>query len=76
MQIKYEEANDWDFSIEGKRQAKRMFELSEKIKKEGFNVIADFICPTPEARETFEADYSNLADTIKKVGFEDTNSLL
>ena len=70
------EANDWDFSIEGrKRQAKRMFELSEKIKKEGFNVIADFICPTPEARETFKADYVIWVDTIKKGRFEDTNSL-
>ena len=38
-------ANDWDFSEEGrKRQAKRMSEAALKIKSEGNNVIADFIC--------------------------------
>ena len=39
-------ANDWDFSVEGrKRQAKRMSEAAIKLKNEGNNVIADFICP-------------------------------
>ncbi len=51
-------ANDWDFSEEGrKRQARRMSDAALKIKKEGNNVIADFICPTPAARELFPADY-------------------
>ena len=44
-------AEDWDFSEEGrKRQAKRMADLARKKKQEGHYVIADFICPTPEAR--------------------------
>jgi adenylylsulfate kinase len=48
------EANDWDFSEEGrKRQSKRMADFAIKLKKEGNNVIADFICPTPEARALF-----------------------
>ena len=48
-------ANDWDFSEEGRtRQAKRMSEAALKIKSEGNNVIADFICPTPEARNCFQ----------------------
>jgi len=48
-------ANDWDFSEEGRtRQAKRMSEAALKIKSEGNNVIADFICPTPEARKLFQ----------------------
>ena len=52
------EANDWDFSEEGrKRQAKRMSDFALKLKNEGNNVIADFICPTPEARKLFPADY-------------------
>ncbi len=69
-------ANDWDFSEEGrKRQAKRMSEAALKIKKEGNNVIADFICPTPEARELFPADYTVWVDTIKEGRFEDTNQM-
>ncbi len=69
-------ANDWDFSEEGrKRQAKRMSEAALKIKKEGNNVIADFICPTPEARELFPADYTVWVNTIKEGRFEDTNQM-
>ncbi len=69
-------ANDWDFSEEGrKRQAKRMSDAALKIKKEGNNVIADFICPTPEARKLFPADYIIWVDTIKAGRFEDTNQM-
>ena len=69
-------ANDWDFSEEGrKRQAKRMSDAALKIKKEGNNVIADFICPTPEARDLFPADYIVWVDTIKEGRFEDTNQM-
>ena len=69
-------ANDWDFSEEGrKRQAKRMSDEALKIKKEGNNVIADFICPTPEARSLFPADYIVWVDTIKAGRFEDTNQM-
>ena len=70
------EANDWDFSEEGrKRQAKRMAEFAKKLKVEGNNVIADFICPTPEARSLFPADYIIWIDTIKKGRFDDTNKM-
>ena len=49
-------AKDWDFSAEGrKRQAKRMADFALKLKSDGNNVIADFICPTPEARKLFPA---------------------
>ena len=68
--------NDWDFSEEArKRQAKRMSDLADKIKNEGNNVIADFICPTHEARSLFNADYIIWVDTIKKGRFEDTNAM-
>ena len=69
-------ANDWDFSEEGrKRQARRMSDAAIKIKKEGNNVIADFICPTPASRELFPADYIIWVDTIKEGRFEDTNQM-
>ena len=69
-------ANDWDFSEEGrKRQAKIMSDSAFKIKSEGSNVIADFICPTTEARKLFPADYIVWVDTIKKGRFEDTNQM-
>jgi len=69
-------ANDWDFSEEGrKRQSKRMAEAALKIKNEGNNVIADFICPTHEARKLFPADYTVWVDTIQKGRFEDTNQM-
>ena len=67
-------ANDWDFSEEGRtRQAKRMADLALKLKTDGNYVIADFICPTPEARKLFPADYVIWVDTIKEGRFEDTN---
>ena len=69
-------ANDWDFSEEGRtRQAKRMADEALKLKSEGNNVIADFICPTPEARKLFPADYIIWVDTIKEGRFEDTNQM-
>jgi adenylylsulfate kinase len=70
------EANDWDFSEEGrKRQSKRMAEFALKLKKEGNNVIADFICPTPQARALFPSDYIIWVDTIKEGRFDDTNKM-
>ena len=70
------EANDWDFSEEGrKRQAKRMADFALKLKNEGNYVVADFICPTPEARSLFPADYIIWVDTIKEGRFEDTNQM-
>ena len=69
-------ANDWDFSEGGrKRQAKRMAEFALKLKEEGNNVIADFICPTPEARALFPADFIIWVDTIKEGRFDDTNKM-
>ncbi len=70
------EANDWDFSPEGRtRQAKRMWDKAQEFKKQGNNVVADFVCPTPAARELFPADYVIWMDTIKEGRFEDTNKM-
>jgi adenylylsulfate kinase len=66
--------NDWDFSTEGRlRQSQRMRELADQSSAEF--VIADFIAPLPEMRETYSADYIIWVDTIKEGRFEDTNKL-
>ena len=66
-------ANDWDFSEEGrKRQAKRMADFALELKNQGNYVVADFICPTPEARKIFPADFVIWVDTIKEGRFDDT----
>lgn len=66
--------DDWDFSIEGRiRQSKRMRELADAM---GLDyVICDFVCPLPEMRENFAADWTVWVDTIKEGRFEDTNKL-
>jgi adenylylsulfate kinase len=70
------EANDWDFSEEGRRrQAKRMADFAKKLKDDGNYVVADFVCPTPKARDLFPADFVVWVDTIKKGRFEDTNKM-
>ncbi len=70
------QANDWDFSEEGrKRQAKRMADFALNLKQKGNFVVADFICPTPEARALFPADFVIWVDTIKEGRFDDTNKM-
>ena len=70
------EANDWDFSEEGrKRQANRMSNLAKKFLEEGKTVVADFVCPTPEARKLFNPDFVIWVDTIESGRFEDTNKM-
>ena len=76
MCIRDRSENDWDFSEKGReRQAKRMADLADKYKKEGHYVVADFICPTPKARELFNADFLIWVDTIKKGRYDDTNQM-
>jgi adenylylsulfate kinase len=71
-----EEANDWDFTIEGRdRQANRMRLLAYQATSENRNVIADFVCPTKWNRKEFDADYTIWMNTIKQGRFEDTNKL-
>ena len=70
------EANDWDFSEEGRtRQAKRMADFALKLKEDGNYVVADFVCPTPAARALFPADFIIWVDTIKEGRFDDTNKM-
>ena len=71
-----EMANDWDFSDEGrKRQSKRMRTFADFEKHFNRIVVCDFVCPTKETRENFNADIVIWMDTIKEGRFEDTNKL-
>jgi adenylylsulfate kinase len=69
-----EQYNDWDFSPEGRlRQVTRMRELSD-LSDVDFS-ICDFVCPTQELRDVFDADVIIWMDTIKEGRFNDTNKL-
>lgn len=71
-----EEANDWDFSDEGRaRQNARMKRLAEEVEAEGKLAICDFVCPTRQGRIDFGADYQVFVDTIEEGRFEDTNKV-
>ena len=71
-----EEYNDWDFSPEGRiRQAQRMKYIADGVVRAGRICVADFVCPTDQAREEFGADFTVWMDTIKEGRFEDTNKM-
>ena len=71
-----EQYDDWDFSLQGRiRQAQRMRYICDGIVRAGGTAIADFVCPTDQARIEFDADYTVWMDTIKKGRFEDTNKM-
>ena len=70
------EYDDWDFTPEGRiRQANRMRYISDGIVMAGKTAIADFICPTREARMQFDPDYIVWLDTIKRGRYDDTNKM-
>ena len=57
--------DDWDFSHEGRiRQSKRMRDLADSYDCD--YVICDFVCPLPEMRNNFKADWTVWIDTIDK----------
>jgi adenylylsulfate kinase len=69
-----EEYNDWDFSYEGRiRQSKRMREMADRMECD--YVICDFICPFPEMRDNFDANWTVWVDTISEGRFADTNAV-
>lgn len=68
--------DDWDFTPEGRmRQANRMRHLSDGVVMAGKIAVTDFVCPTEEARQAFDPDYTVWMDTIKEGRFEDTNKM-
>jgi len=67
---------DLGFSTDDRvEQARRLGHLCGIASKWGNTSIADFVCPTPECREAFGADFVVWMDTIKASRFEDTNSI-
>lgn len=69
-------ANDWEFSEEGRiRQARRMLNLANYEKAQGFTVICDFVCPTALHRYIFDADFTIWLNTIQRSKYDDTNHL-
>ena len=70
------EYNDWDFSAEGRGDRQnRMRDLAKKLRDEGNYVVADFVCPTKEARKLFGADFTIWMDTIEKGRFDDKSNV-
>ena len=68
--------NDWDFSDQGRvRQSSRMKTYADFEKSHGRLVICDFVCPTKETQQMFDADFTVWMDTIKEGRFENTNRL-
>ena len=71
-----EQYNDWDFTTEGRlRQAHRMRYLADGIELSGKIAVADFVCPTEELRNLFNADYTIWMDTIREGRYADTNAI-
>ena len=68
--------NDWDFSPEGRiRQAQRMRHLADGVVLAGKIAIADFVCPTEQARLQFAPNYTVWMDTIEEGRYQDTNAM-
>ena len=68
------EVDDWDFSEAGRqRQAIRMRAIADRAVAAGFTIICDFVCPTRELRELFDADITIWLDTIPRGRYADTN---
>ena len=69
--------DDWDFSEEGrKRQAHRMREFAESdVLDNTKHTICDFVAPTEELRNIYNADITIWMDTIKSGRYADTNAV-
>ena len=75
-EIRKEINKDLGFSVEDRlEQARRMGVLCDISSRHGAHVIADFVCPTPETRKAFGAQFIVWVDRIKEGRFEDTNKL-
>jgi len=75
-EVRKEINKDLGFSVEDRiEQARRMGVLCDIAGRWGSVVLADFVCPTPETREAFGADFTIWIDRIKEGRFENTNKL-
>lgn len=69
-------SKDLGFSIADRiEHARRMGWLCDRVVDAGGVAIADFVCPTPQTRSAFGADFVIWVDRIREGRFEDTNRL-
>jgi adenylylsulfate kinase len=74
--IRTEISKDLGFSEEDRLEhARRMGKLCEFSSKYGSFSVADFVCPTKEARQLFNADFTIWVNRIEEGRFEDTNKM-
>lgn len=74
--IRQEIHKDLGFSAEDRNEhARRLGKLSDWAALGGGYVVADFCCPTQEARELFNPDITIWVNRIKEGRYEDTNKL-
>jgi adenylylsulfate kinase len=75
--VRREISRDLGFSVEDRvEHARRMGWLCDRVVEAGGYAVADFICPTEEARAAFQADrpaFVIWVDRIAAGRFEDTN---
>jgi cytidyltransferase-like protein len=69
-------SRDLTFSLDDRiEHARRMGWMCDRVVEAGGTVIADFICPTEEAREAFGGAFTIWIDRINAGRFEDTNRM-
>lgn len=67
---------DLGFSLEDRiEHARRMGWMCDRVVEAGGAAIADFICPTPETRTAFGAEFTVWVDRITEGRFPDTNRM-
>lgn len=74
--VRQEIHKDLGFTTEDRLEhSKRMGKLCDWAKLGGSYVIADFVCPTKEAREAFNPDFVIWVDRIQEGRYADTNKM-
>jgi hypothetical protein len=69
-------SKDLGFSVADRiEHARRMGWLCDRVVDAGGVAIADFVCPTPQTRSAFGADFVIWVDRIREGRFADTNRL-
>lgn len=69
-------SKDLGFSLEDRiEQARRMGKLCDEVDSKDRYVVADFVCPTHEARKAFGDAFTVWVDRIDESRFSDTNAI-
>lgn len=69
-------SKDLGFSLEDRiEQARRMGKLCDEVDSDDRYVVADFVCPTHEARKAFGDAFTVWVDRIDESRFSDTNAI-